>query len=98
MEFLRRKYSVRRASLGGKKVTLAPDTPFRAGKEVLQIYDGFVHASCHGHKEAQRGIRCELTAWAARRYSFQRHTHTVNRGFDLFRKVESNEVQKAREK
>jgi hypothetical protein len=41
-ELLKRKYQVRRASVYGKEVTLAPDTLLQPGDTVVQIYDGFV--------------------------------------------------------
>lgn len=40
-EIFKRPYRVRRASYYGKEVTLAPETPFYPGEEVVQFFDDF---------------------------------------------------------
>lgn len=42
IRIFRRPYQVRRASQGGKEVTIPPEVPLKVGDTVVAIYDGFV--------------------------------------------------------
>lgn len=41
-EIFRKPAKVRRAAQRGMEITIPPETPFEAGDEVTQLYDGFV--------------------------------------------------------
>jgi len=41
-EIFKKRAKIRRAAQSGKEITIPPETPFEAGDEVIQLYDGFV--------------------------------------------------------
>jgi len=41
-EIFKKPAKIRKASQRGMEITIPPETPFEAGDEVTQLYDGFV--------------------------------------------------------
>ncbi len=49
-EIFRKPAKVRKAAQGGMEISIPPETPFEAGDDVRQIYDGLVLIAPGGSK------------------------------------------------
>jgi len=49
-EIFKKPAKVRRAAQRGMEITIPPETPFEAGDEVTQLYDGFLLVVPRGAK------------------------------------------------
>jgi len=56
-EIFKKPAKVRKAAQRGMEITIPPETPFEAGDEVTQLYDGFVLIVPRGVKVNEELLR-----------------------------------------
>ncbi|MBA7650062.1 hypothetical protein ES703_57863 [subsurface metagenome] len=63
-EIFKKRAKIRKAAQRGKEITIPPETPFEAGDDVTQLYDGFVLIVAKGVKVDEgllrRAIKTEV--------------------------------------
>ncbi|MBA7687883.1 hypothetical protein ES703_96357 [subsurface metagenome] len=60
-EIFKKPAKIRKASQRGMEITIPPETPFEAGDEVTQLYDGFVLIVPRGSKVDEELLREAIT-------------------------------------
>jgi len=60
-EIFKKPAKIRKASQRGMEITIPPETPFEAGDEVTQLYDGFVLVVPKGVKVDEELLRAAIT-------------------------------------
>jgi hypothetical protein len=56
-EIFKKPAKIRKAAQRGMEITIPPETPFEAGDEVTQLYDGFVLVVPKGVKVDEQLLR-----------------------------------------
>ena len=56
-EIFKKPAKIRKAAQRGMEITIPPETPFEAGDEVTQLYDGFVLIVPRGAKVDEKQLR-----------------------------------------
>ena len=60
-EIFKKPAKIRKAAQRGMEITIPPETPFEAGDEVTQLYDGFVLIVPRGAKVNEELLREAIT-------------------------------------
>ena len=60
-EIFKKPAKVRKAAQRGMEITIPPETPFEAGDEVIQLYDGFVLVVPKGVKVDEELLKQAIT-------------------------------------
>ncbi len=60
-EIFKKPAKIRKASQRGMEITIPPETPFEAGDEVTQLYDGFLLIVPRGSKVDEELLREAIT-------------------------------------
>lgn len=61
-EIFKKPAKIRKAAQRGMEITIPPETPFEAGDEVTQLYDGFVLIVPRGVKVDEELLRQAIKA------------------------------------
>jgi len=60
-EIFKKPAKIRKASQRGMEITIPPETPFEAGDDVTQLYDGFVLVVPRGVKVDEELLKQAIT-------------------------------------